>query len=389
MKLMEEEEEKFNEIYSTFTASVQDLNRIISVVDEYLKSSKADEVATLEEENNRLAAKEKEKRKEYESIQPELDCVTKMVDDQDRERRNLEENIQLIQANENIEGLRKDIAELEKELSRIEGRETLDNDERQLALRKNHLIADMARQDGRKGEIIETIRGLKRKLSHPEYRDVEEQYRIANIKHDTSEMAVKDIEKYHSALDKALQRYHSIKISEINTIIRDLWTLTYKGEDINNIEIVSGQESGSRSSSRSYNYRVVMEKGGSRMDMRGRCSAGQRVLASIVIRLALAETFCVNFGCIALDEPTVNLDYKNKKGLAVALAQIISSRQQQSNFQLVLITHDEDFVVMMKNELSVLTNVSMPEKYFQIHREEGSDGKYYSKIDAVDWEELL
>ena len=40
------------------------------------------------------------------------------------------------------------------------------------------------------------------------------------------------------------------------------------------------------------------------MDMRGRCSAGQRVLASIVIRLALAETFCVNCGCIALDEPT-------------------------------------------------------------------------------------
>jgi DNA repair exonuclease SbcCD ATPase subunit len=28
-----------------------------------------------------------------------------------------------------------------------------------------------------------------------------------------------------------------------------------------------------------------------------------------VIRLALAETFGVNCGCIALDEPTVNLDY--------------------------------------------------------------------------------
>jgi DNA repair protein RAD50 len=211
---------------------------------------------------------------------------------------------------------------------------------------------------------------------------------VANIKFDTSEMAVKDIEKYHSALDKALQRYHSLKIGEINSIIRDLWALTYKGEDINNIQIISGQESGSRSS-RSYNYRVVMEKGGSKMDMRGRCSAGQRVLASIVIRLALAETFCVQFGCIALDEPTVNLDYNNKKGLAVALAQIIASRQAQSNFQLVLITHDEDFVVMMKNELATQTNVSMPEKYFQIRREEAPDGKFYSKIDAIDWEELL
>lgn len=139
-------------------------------------------------------------------------------------------------------------------------------------------------------------------------------------------MAVRDIDKYHSALDKALQRFHSLKIAEINTIIRDLWTLTYKGEDITSIALVSGQDSGSRSS-RSYNYRVAMTKGNTQLDMRGtycqsaffsslqgklisppfrsgRCSAGQRVLASIVIRLALAETFCLNCGCIALDEPT-------------------------------------------------------------------------------------
>jgi DNA repair protein RAD50 len=92
-----------------------------------------------------------------------------------------------------------------------------------------------------------------------------------------------------------LLRFHSLKIAEINKIIRDLWCLTYKGEDITNIEIVSGSEGASRAS-RSYNYRVVMTKGTTQMDMRGRCSAGQRVLASIVIRLALAETFCVNCG---------------------------------------------------------------------------------------------
>ena len=206
-------------------------------------------------------------------------------------------------------------------------------------------------------------------------------------------------------------RFHGLKIAEINTIIRDLWNLTYKGEDITCIELVSGQDSGSRSS-RSYNYRVVMTKGSTQLDMRGRCSAGQRVLASIVIRLALAETFCVNCGCIALDEPTgkfylffrcqrnphvpykvdlvkVNLDYSNKKGLAIALAQIIASRAQQSNFQLILITHDEDFVAMMKTELSTQTGFAMPEKYFQVRREEGADGKYYSKIDAIDWDELL
>lgn len=44
------------------------------------------------------------------------------------------------------------------------------------------------------------------------------------------------------------------------------------------------------------------------LDMRGRCSAGQKVLASIIIRLALAESFGTNCGILALDEPTTNLD---------------------------------------------------------------------------------
>ena len=59
------------------------------------------------------------------------------------------------------------------------------------------------------------------------------------------------------------------------------------------------------------------------LDMRGRCSAGQKVLASIIIRLALAETFCLNCGILVLDEPTTNLDTENMEGLAQSLADII------------------------------------------------------------------
>ena len=41
------------------------------------------------------------------------------------------------------------------------------------------------------------------------------------------------------------------------------------------------------------------------------CSSGQKVLASLVIRLALAECFCVSCQLLALDEPTTNLDTYN------------------------------------------------------------------------------
>jgi DNA repair protein RAD50 len=55
------------------------------------------------------------------------------------------------------------------------------------------------------------------------------------------------------------------------------------------------------------------------LDMPGRCSAGQKVLASLIIRMALAETFSANCGVLALDEPTTNLDEKNIASLSLAL----------------------------------------------------------------------
>ena len=64
-----------------------------------------------------------------------------------------------------------------------------------------------------------------------------------------------------------------------------------------------------------------MVKGDSELDMRGRCSAGQKVLTSIIIRLALAETFCLHCGILALDEPTTNLDRQNTESLAAALGE--------------------------------------------------------------------
>lgn len=76
-----------------------------------------------------------------------------------------------------------------------------------------------------------------------------------------------------------------------------------------------------------------------------------KVLASLIIRLALAEAFCLSCRFIALDEPTANLDYENKKGLASALTELLEEKMkyEDSNFQLIIITHDEAFVEMLES----------------------------------------
>ncbi|MGH0126530.1 UNVERIFIED_CONTAM: hypothetical protein FKN15_073860 [Acipenser sinensis] len=88
-----------------------------------------------------------------------------------------------------------------------------------------------------------------------------------------------------------------MKMEEINKIVRDLWRSTYRGQDIEYVEIRSDVDDNvSADKRRTYNYRVVMVKGDTALDMRGR---------------------------------------------------IIKSRSRQRNFQLLIITHDEDFVELL------------------------------------------
>lgn len=129
------------------------------------------------------------------------------------------------------------------------------------------------------------------------------------------------MEKYSKALDSAIVKFHTLKMEEINKLIKELWSATYQGNDIDTIEIRSEKNSvANEKTEAARSYRVVMLKDSVELDMRGRSSAGQRVLACLIIRLALAESFGVNCGILALDEPTTNLDRDNIISLAESLS---------------------------------------------------------------------
>jgi len=212
------------------------------------------------------------------------------------------------------------------------------------------------------GGEISSLRDQLRSLQkdQDEFKDVNKKYRDQLIKVKMSDMANNDLEKYAKALDNAIMKYHSLKMEEVNDTMRHLWNKTYQGTDIDGIKISSEGEGGA--TKRSYNYRVVMTKDNVEMDMRGRCSAGQKMLASIIIRLALADSFGQNCGILALDEPTNALDTENIDALAASLVDIINERRNNANFQLIIITHDENF-------LAKLGQSNVMEYYWRVTRD--------------------
>ena len=263
-------------------------------------------------------------------------------------QRRMDDNLKVRRMGRESDRICVQIVEIETELSQFD-QNSIKTQHNALKTRHQDLVGERAELMGGLKQIQEQMKRLDMELK-VDYKDVDRLYKKARIEQSTDKMAVADLEKYAKALDmygfvdfRAIMKYHSLKMEEINKIIRELWMKTYKGSDIDTVEIRSDTE-GQSATQRSYNYRVVMIKGDAEMDMRGRCSAGQKVLSSIIIRLALAETFCLNCGILALDEPTTNLDRENVNSLAESLVEIIEVRRRQSNFQLIIITHDEMFL---------------------------------------------
>lgn len=192
---------------------------------------------------------------------------------------------------------------------------------------------------------------------------------------------IEDLEKFHRSTENALVEYHTTKIEEINKLIYTIWKTAYSGDDIDTIRILSVNADNPEQSKKhiaanrkSYEYKIVFVKqDGTQLPMKGKSSAGQRMLASIVIRLALSEAFCVNSGLLALDEPTTNLDQENIKLLAQFLKKLIKSRNKQESFQLIIITHDKEFINMIASHV---------ESYYQISKDAGG----FSKITMIPFE---
>ncbi|TGJ85129.1 hypothetical protein E0Z10_g3646 [Xylaria hypoxylon] len=262
----------------------------------------------------------------------------------DGKKRNITENLTYRKA-------ARDVDTLEQAVVDLKSRRALEDYER-LKAEGDYFDSQGHLRNAERGAIMGAMKSKDEELGklvqewEDEYQFAAQVYRQTHIEVETTKAAIEDLGRYSTALNNAIMQFHGMKMEEVNRIAGELWQSTYQGTDIDTILIRSDSEAtGGRSS---YNYRVCMVKQDTEMDMRGRCSAGQKVLASIIIRLALAESFGIGCGLIALDEPTTNLDRDNIKSLAESLHSIIKARRAQSNFQLIVITHDEDFLRHMR-----------------------------------------
>lgn len=336
--------EKQAEIKRKFEHEVEKLQEVTSKIKEYYDLRKGERLKELQDKEALSESQNLSCEAKIRQITTELNDNKELKMKRGTVRRNIEDNLNYRKTKADITELTREIESLEHKILKFGGVSASENDLMRVSQERERLLSELNRCQGTSSVYQSNISKNKVDLKQVQYKDIDKRYFDQMILLKTTEMANKDLDRYYNALDKALMRFHSMKMEEINKIIRELWQQTYRGQDIDYIRIHSDSEG---AGTRSYSYKVVMQTGDTELEMRGRCSAGQKVLASLIIRLALAETFCLHCGILALDEPTTNLDGPNAESLAAALLRIMEDRKGQENFQLIVITHDERFAQLI------------------------------------------
>lgn len=339
--------EKVAEERDTVARTLNQLKIIEDDIQDYMDRGGESNLASVERSIQNFQQSLTRLKGEMEELMKRINSQKEELSQGDWNKKNIRDNLKF---RENEAALVK----LAEKIERLESEDAEKDYDRLIAEAKEydrHISVLTAERSELIGKSRATDTNLKQQIElyEQEYKGAEQKFQESSVKLSATRGVIEDLSTFGDSLDKAIMQFHSIKMEEINRIAGDLWRATYQGTDVDTIAIRSEKDTeASTSQRRSYKYRVVMVKRDTEMDMRGRCSAGQKVLASIIIRLALAESFGVNCGVIALDEPTTNLDSDNIRSLAQSLHGIIRARQAQANFQLIVITHDEEFLRYMR-----------------------------------------
>ncbi|ESQ51785.1 hypothetical protein EUTSA_v10016151mg [Eutrema salsugineum] len=355
-----QEYEELAEKKRNYQQEVEALLKASSKINEYHDLKKGERLIDIQEKQRVSESQLQSSEARKIEIAAELNKSKDLMRNQDQLRRNIEDNLNYRTTKAEVEKLTREIESLEERILEIGGIPAVEAELVKISRERERLLSELNRCRGTVSVYESSISKNRVELKQAQYKDIDKRHFDQLIQLKTTEMANKDLDRYYNALDKALMRFHTMKMEEINKIIRELWQQTYRGQDIDYIRIHSDSEG---AGTRSYSYKVLMQTGDTELEMRGRCSAGQKVLASLIIRLALAETFCLNCGILALDEPTTNLDGPNSESLAGALLRIMEDRKGQENFQLIVITHDERFAQMIGQRQHA-------EKYYRVAKDD-------------------
>jgi len=196
---MNEEVQRLSDNLRKFESDVSSLRHLQVKIDAYINSSKEEDLERINEKIATLAERLATKSKELERMKPEAQKINKQISDQESQKKLIDDNLKLIKYKETIAKLEEHVAQLNADVTKVEGHDTYVQALEDLQKELGELNQKRSHHEGRRHGFVEQIHALKRKLKTPEYKNIDERHRVVVIKHETTQIAVADLDKYHAA----------------------------------------------------------------------------------------------------------------------------------------------------------------------------------------------
>ena len=157
----EDEAEKLAKDSSSFSSDVNELRKLNSQIEEFEESSAPDEQARIETKMGAVQEKMSQKNREIDELLPRLEETKNAVQDQERYKNQLTQNIEIVKGKKRIKVLNRDIAQLQDNIGQIEGYDTAHEKWDRAKAQRDELMESKFRSEGRFSEIVEQIRATK------------------------------------------------------------------------------------------------------------------------------------------------------------------------------------------------------------------------------------
>ncbi|XP_048235387.1 DNA repair protein RAD50 isoform X2 [Ricinus communis] len=252
VKLEQELEEQKKELDS-YQWDVDTLLKINSKIKEYNDLKKRERLKEMQEKLSLLESQLQSCDDRKKEILDELNKCENANQNQESLYRKIQDNLNYRKTKAEVDKLTQEIESLEEEMLKIGGVSTFEGELARHLQERESLLSELNKCRGTMSVYQSNISKNKVDLKQAQYKDIDKRYFDQLIQLKTTEMANKDLDRYYNALDKALMRFHTMKMEEINKIIRELWQQTYRGQDIDYISIHSDSEG---AGTRSYSYKT-------------------------------------------------------------------------------------------------------------------------------------
>jgi chromosome segregation ATPase len=156
-----QELKRLQDIVNEFQNDVRHLQEMNAMITQYTSSNKQQETSMLELKVSAILKEIEEQKSLADKLRDELTTLATTLSDQERQRKQIEMNLDLLSSESCISDLEMEVQRLASRRSSVEGYDTAGESYELAKKRSERLGAQKARVEGRWIEVVERIRSLK------------------------------------------------------------------------------------------------------------------------------------------------------------------------------------------------------------------------------------